>query len=338
VVRPVRLCCGEDTRVEVFPWAASGYRMTTRFFEKLAALCTKMPVSEVAKMACLSWNTVARVDAGAIRLALGGDQPIFGKLRWLGIDEVSRTGGNVFFTIVTDLQTGRVVYLGDGKREEALEGFFLSLGKKACNKIRGVITDLASSYLNVVQRHVPKAMHALDRFHIVQWANRALSDVRRRTFGAAPKDGLGRTLKLQKWVLVSAKENLSPESQALLARLEKENIALFHAYVLKEQLRGLLHKEWADLEQLRLNLRSWCAAALLAGKEFAVVAKRLTLHESKVVDGFHESMRFGIAEAINGKVALLRRRARGYRVPDYFKLKIFQACSLLSNPWAMLVL
>jgi hypothetical protein len=31
---------------------------------------------------------------------------------------------------------------------------------------------------------------------------------------------------------------------------------------------------------------------------------------------------------------VLRREARGFRDPEYFKLKIFQRCSLPSNPWA----
>jgi hypothetical protein len=35
---------------------------------------------------------------------------------------------------------------------------------------------------------------------------------------------------------------------------------------------------------------------------------------------------------------LLRRRARGYRVVDYFKLMIFQACSLLHDPRATVIL
>ncbi|MBK8231070.1 MAG: transposase family protein [Candidatus Eisenbacteria bacterium] len=49
--------------------------MTRRFFELIAALCRRLPVSEVAKMAKLSWETVCRVDKTSIELALGGDRP-----------------------------------------------------------------------------------------------------------------------------------------------------------------------------------------------------------------------------------------------------------------------
>jgi hypothetical protein len=35
---------------------------------------------------------------------------------------------------------------------------------------------------------------------------------------------------------------------------------------------------------------------------------------------------------------VLRFQARGYRDPEYFKLKILQRCGLAYNPWAKIVL
>src|SRR2546425_3264944 len=114
-VQPVRLACCGGTRVERLPFAMPGFRMTRRFFERLAALCTRLPVSAVAKMATLSWETVARVDMRAIELGLGDRTAALTDLRWIAVDEVSRTGGREYFTIVTDLASGRVVWIGDGK-------------------------------------------------------------------------------------------------------------------------------------------------------------------------------------------------------------------------------
>jgi transposase len=114
-VQPVRVACCGGTRVERLPFAMPGFRMTRRFFERLAALCTRLPVSAVAKMASLSWETVARVDKRAIQLGLGDRAGALADLRWIAVDEVSRTGGRQYFTIVTDLESGRVVWIGDGK-------------------------------------------------------------------------------------------------------------------------------------------------------------------------------------------------------------------------------
>jgi len=98
-VRPVRVACCGGTRVERLPFAMPGVRMTRRFFERLAALRTRLPVSTVARMAKLSWATVAEVDGRAIELALGDRTAALADLRWIGVDEVSRTGGHVYFTI-----------------------------------------------------------------------------------------------------------------------------------------------------------------------------------------------------------------------------------------------
>jgi transposase len=339
VVRPARLRCGKGTRVEVFPWAApQGHRMTMRFFERIAALCRHMAVDQVCKLARLSWDTVAAIDMEATRLGLGGDRPDFGTLRWIGVDEVSRTGGHVYFTIVTDLVSGRVVYVGDGKREASLSAFFQLLGRRRCRQIRGVVSDLGGGFLAAIIEHIPHAKHVLDRFHIVQWANEALNQIRREQFGAAPRDGLGRELKVKKWILLSAKENLDVENRPMLARLEQVNLVLYRAYLLKEQLRGILHHPWKYFGALRRNLNAWCADALALHPEMAAVAKRIGDHIEMVVAGFTAGIRLGLVECINGKIALLRRQARGYRVVEYFKLKIYQRCSLVDDPYADLIL
>lgn len=337
-ILPKRLRCGTKTAVEVFSWAAEGHRTTVRFFERVAAFCRSMPVNEAARHAGLSWETTAKIDAEAIKLGLGGDSPFVGKLRWIGVDEVSRTGGHVYFTIVTDLHTGRVVHVGDGKRKEALAGFFDKLGKRACRRIRGVVSDMAGSFMEVIEKYLPHALHAIDRFHIVKWANEALNEIRRRIFGGAPKDELGQLCKIKKWILLSAAENLKPEEKDLLRRLEELNHPLYQAYLLKEQLRGLLHYRWKYFGALRRNLRAWCAAAKAADPELAKVAIRLEGREEKVVAGFTPELRMGVVEAINGKIALLRRQARGYSVIDYFKLKIFQHCSLPDDPYAIIII
>lgn len=46
------------------------------------------------------------------------------------MDEVSRTGGHVYFTIVSDLKTARVVWIGDGKGEKGLLPFLAALSGK----------------------------------------------------------------------------------------------------------------------------------------------------------------------------------------------------------------
>ena len=336
-VEPVRVMCCGGTRTEQMSFAMPGFRMTRRLFERIAALCTRLPISVVAQMAKLSWATVAKVDGRAIELALG-DRPMdLQSLRWIGVDEVSWTGGRKYFTIVTDLRTGRVVWIGDGKGRKGLLPFLRALGAKGRRKLQGVVSDLG--YQSIIASRLPRAAHVLDRFHIVQWVNNALTQLRRRLFSGAPSDELGRTLKVKKWLLLSARESLKPKDRRMLDELMELNQPLCHAYLLKEQLRGILRYPWRYFGALRDRLHEWIVAVLGSGlKELKVVAHRIAKHIDAVIAGHEHDVPLGLVEATNGKIAGLRRQARGYRDPEYFKLKIFQRCSLPNNPWAAIVL
>src|SRR5206468_4683102 len=46
---------GEGGAARRLPFAMPGFRMTRRFFERLAALCMRLPVQAVAQLARLSW-------------------------------------------------------------------------------------------------------------------------------------------------------------------------------------------------------------------------------------------------------------------------------------------
>jgi transposase len=285
----------------------------------------------------LSWDTIARIDKESIELALGGKAPSLDGLRFIGVDEVSRNGGRQYFTIVTDLETGRVVWIGDGKGRRGLLPFLRALRAKGRRKLRGVVSDLG--YQPILASRLRHVVHVLDRFHIVQWVNEALNQLRRRLFSGAPRDELGRTFKVQKWLLLSARENLEREHRRLLDELMEQNQPLYQAYLLKEQLRGILRYPWQYFGVLRERLHEWIVAVLGTElKELVKVAQRLANHLDAVIAGHQHDVPLGLCEAINSKIAALRYQARGYRDPEYFKLKIFQRCSLPHNPWAQIIL
>jgi len=305
----------------------------------VAGLCRQLPISEVAKMAALSWDTVCRVDKASIELALGGTRPSLDGLRWIGVDEVSRTGGHVYFTIITDLEKGTVVWIGEGKKAETLSAFFRELGRKRRRRLKGVISDLGPAYLAAIAEWVPHAIHLLDRFHVIKWVNEAVDAIRREVFGGAPRDELGRTLKVKKWMLLRAHELLTLGQKRLLGRLLGRNRKLQRAYLLKESLRGIFQYGWIYLGALRRALERWCDIAVRSKLPPLVkVGRRLRGHMDKLIGGFEHGVKMGLVEATNGKIAQLRRRAHGYRDPEYFKLKIYQACTLREDPWDQVVL
>lgn len=193
--------------------------------------------------------------------------------------------------------------------------------------------------LSIIVARLSRAAHILDHFLIVQWVNEALTQLRGRLFSGTPKGKLGRTFKVKKWLLLSARARLKQKEKRLLAALMERNEPLYKAYLLKEQLRAILNYPWKYIGAMRTRLQKWMVEALGAGlEEFERVSVRLAEHIDAVIAGHQHDVPLGLAESVNSKIAVLRFQARGYSDPEYFKLKIFQRCSLTDNPWARIIL
>lgn len=316
-------CCG-GTHVERFQWQADRHRMTKRFWSRVAALASRLSIAAVASLTRVSWDVVFKIDLEAIELGLRGRRPSLDGLRKIAIDEVAWTSGWRFFTIVTDLELGRVVWIGDGHKEEVLDQFFRELGARA-GRLEVIVSDLWKAFVNAIGRHAPHAVHVLDRFHIVRWATFAVDLVRRRTFGEARKNGL----KTTRWALLRGRERLSSRERLSLKKLARSNRLLFRAYLLKEQLREILRHRWKRSSILSRRLSDWAReAARSRVREFKRIARLIETHKPKILAGYSSDVKLGLAEAINSQIGALRRQACGYKDPEYYRLKIFQRCYL----------
>ena len=145
--------------------------------------------------------------------------------------------------------------------------------------------------MSLLQKTFPKAVHILDRFHIVKWVNDALNTLRRQEFGAAPKTAGGKVVKAKKWMLLRAREKLEQSQKLLLSRLMKLNHRLYRGYLLKEQLRSILHHPWQYFGALRRNLMAWCRAVMYSRlAPLKEVAKRIRPHFDAVVAAYQHGI------------------------------------------------
>gem|GEM_PF-4009986 len=53
---------------------------------------------------------------------------------------------DLFFTVICDLDTRKVIWVSSSRRKEALDEFFLIIGKKACEGIDVVACDQHNDY------------------------------------------------------------------------------------------------------------------------------------------------------------------------------------------------
>ena len=100
-----------------------------------------------------------------------------------------------------DLESGAVVFVGDGKGAKALKPFWKRLrGSKA--KIEAVAMDMSKAYREAVSTHLSKAKIVFDRFHVVKLFNEKLSQLRRDLHREATEMLQKKVLKGTRWLLL----------------------------------------------------------------------------------------------------------------------------------------
>ena len=317
-----RLCC---LRCNAVRQAKIGFadpkKHYTRSFERYALdLSRHMTIKDVAQHLRVSWNTIKEIQAKHLQRKFG--KPDLRKLKQIAIDEIAIGKGHRYLTVVLDLLSGAVVFVGDGKGADALQIFWKKLGRFR-KRIKAVATDMSAAYIKAVRANIPKAVHVFDHFHVVKLFNDKLSAFRRQLYQLASSDHDRRILKGTRWLLLKNPENLDEERnelERLMAAL-RLNQPLAIAYYLKEDLRQIWMQR--DKRTARRVLRDWLARARASGIRMLLqFADTLEEHQEGVLNYYDFRISTGPLEGTNTKIQLMKRQAYGFRDHEFFKLKI----------------
>ena len=310
--------CGAVRQAKV-GFAAGRHRYTKRFARYVLELARCMCIWDVAGHLGVSWNLVKTILKGELQRRFS--RPRLGDLERIAIDEISIGRGHRYLTVVLDLETGAVVFVGDGKGSDALAPFWKQL-RRAGAQIEAVATDMAQAYIRAVKEHLPGSVLVFDHFHVVKLMNDKLSDLRRelqRQAQAEEKE----VLKGTRWLLLKnpgGLEEEKDEARRLKAALEL-NAPLAAAYYLKEDLRQL----WSlpNKASAARFLKDWIARARATGiRQMRQMANTLSLFRTGVLAYYDVPISTGPLEGTNTKIKLLQRQAYGYRDQEFFRLRI----------------
>lgn len=322
LVKVPRVICFrcEHTRQVRVPFA-DPRRTYTHAFERYALELSKLTtIQDTARHLGVSWDIVKDIQKRHLQRRFG--KPKLKNLREIAIDEVAVGKGHRYFTLVLDLQSGAVVYVGDGKGVQALTAFWRRL-RAAHAQVRAVATDMGRPYIRAVREHLPRAVHVFDHFHVVKLFNDKLSALRRDLYRQLTDAEQRRVLKGTRWLLLKNPENLDRrrnEQQRLRDAL-RLNTPLTLAYYLKEDLRQI----WGQPNQAtaRLVLNDWIRRAKASRiPTLEQFARTLTEHRKGILAYYHYPISTGPLEGTNNKIQTMKRQAYGFRDHEFFKLKI----------------
>jgi transposase len=151
----------------------------------------------------------------------------------------------------------------------------------------------------------------------VQWATKALDEVRREVWNAARRDGqntVARDLKNARYALWKNPEDLTARQGAKLASIAKTNERLYRAYLLKEQLRQVFALKGDDGIALLDAWLKWARRSRIPS--FVKLAKAITEHRAGIEAALTHGLSNARVESVNTKLRLLTRIAFGFRSPQ----------------------
>lgn len=311
--------CGTEPVIPV-PFA-DPQRSYTRSFERLVLdLRQSMTLKDVARHLGVSDWMVRDIEKRWLGKHFA--KPRLRDLRHIAIDEISTKKGHKYLTIVLDLESGAVVFVGDGKGADALRPFWKRL-KASHAKVEAVAIDMSAAYYQAVTDHLPDAAIVFDWFHIVKLLNDKLSQLRRDLYREATDQLQKDVLKGIRWLLLKRSENLDDErneTERLNAAL-RLNESLATAYYLKEYLQQL----WDRNTRTGANrfLDDWIGLAEASGiRVLKTFARTLARYRTGILAWYDHPISTGPLEGTNNKIKTLKRQAYGFRDQQYFKLKI----------------
>jgi len=320
-VARVRCAACEITRQVRVPFADEKRRHTRAFARYALGLTRHMTIRDVARHLGVGWDLIKEIKKAHLERKFR--QPKLSHLKQLAIDEIHLGGGRRYRTLVLDLQSGAIVFVGEGKGAAALSPFWNRL-KASRARVEAVAADLAPAYTKAVRENLPAALLVYDAFHVVKLFNDKLSDLRRELHREAT-DKLGKqVLKGTRWLLLMNPENLN-DDKGERRRLEEAlalNKSLATAYYLKEDLRRFWSQ--ADRSSAERFLGRWVRKAEASGirmlKEFA---RTLATHRRGLLNWYVYPISTGRLEGTNNKIRALSRQAYGFRDQDFFTLQLY---------------
>jgi len=293
----------------------------TRSFERYALhLSRLMTIQDVAQHLQVGWDTIKDIQKRDLQHRF--KKPRLAKLKQIAIDEIAVGKGHRYLSVVLNLHTGAVVFVGDGKGADALLPFWKRLRASGA-QVEAVATDMSAAYIQAVRDHLGGAVHVFDHFHVIKLFNEKLSDFRRELHREATDKLHKDVLKGTRWLLLKNPENLDPKHNER-ERLEEAlrlNKPLATVYYLKEDLRQI----WTQPDKATAArvLDDWIrraeASCIKLLQKFAVT---LAMYRTGILAYYDCRISTGPLEGTNNKIKTMQRQAYGFRDHEFFKLKI----------------
>lgn len=298
------------------PWA----RQTKQFTRYALELLRIATIQDVANHLGVGWDTIKDIQEKYLYKKY--KKPKLRDLEIIAIDEISIGHGHKYLTVVLNMKTGAIVFVGDGKGSDSLDPFWKMLGRRK-NKIKAAAIDMSPAFIEAVRTNLKNAAIIFDHFHIVKLFNDKLSELRRDLYNEAKDKMEKKVLKGTRWLLLKKSDNLDDEKnekQKLQEALDL-NKPLATAYYMKEDLNQIWQQK--DKDNASNFLNDYIKRANSSGIKMLIkFATTLAKHKFGILAYYDYPISTAKLEGTNNKIKTMQKQAYGFRDMEFFKLKI----------------
>ena len=311
--------CNYDQQ-ERIPFATGSRSYTHRFAKYVVDLLRGMTLQDVSNHLGVSWDTVKEIHSTYLERHYS--PPSLEGVENIGIDEFAVRKGHVYKTIVVDLDSGRVLYVGDGKGADALSKFWRKVRRKGI-KIKHVATDLSAAFIASVMENCPEAVHVFDHFHVVKLMNEKLDDIRRKVYSMEKDMNKRKVLKGTRYLLLgNGADIFDKQHKSRLDNALAMNEPLSKAYYLKEQLRQIWMQPVKSMGEDVFD--DWVRQAEESEiPQLQKMAVTMRAYKTGILAWYDCHLSTGKVEGINNKIKVMKRNAYGFRDDRYFTLRLY---------------
>ncbi len=260
----------------------------------------------------------------------------------ISVDEVyarrtkkeGETRNDLFFTVISDLKTRRVIWVSEGRSKEALDQFFILIGESGCKKIEVVATDQFDGYRASVRQYCAHAKLVWDRFHIMQNFEKALNSDRATLHLEQPTGSYLKRMSAGKYrfMFLTKASRRTKDEQKNMEEMMKMNQDFFKLELIKERTLMMYEAKSADeAKEMFDEIGSWILGC--GFKSLLSWHNEIEKNWIHIQNYFEFKVTTGLSEGINNVIKMIKRRAFGYRNMEYFRLKIMQVCGYLNSRW-----
>jgi len=302
-------------------------RVSKRLARFVHDLCKVLTVQDVARHCNLDWKTVKNIDKTFLEGEFG--ETDYGDLTILAVDEIAIRKGHRYMTVVLDYLTGRVVWMGEGRRADTLMEFFEGMTDTQREKLEAIAMDMWDPFIKAVKTKAPHVKIVFDLFHMVKEFNKVIDRVRIDEYTKASESDK-KVIKGSKYLLLKNPENIhKSEDKEHLERLLELNETISKVMILKDKLK--LMWDCDSREEARRQIVEWCSMAeSVRHPAVSKFANRIRRYEYGILNHCEYPIHTSMLEGINNKIKVIKRKAYGFHDNRYFSLKVIQAFSISS--------